>query len=244
MSYRAGLTWQVSKNYALFSSYGKSIKTPTFTERFGYFPDSFIGNPDLTPEESEEWEVGVKANWNSVSAQVSGYSAQLEDEINGFVFDTTQGVYTAANTDGESSRDGVDVEVTWLHDLAKVSASYSYLDAEQNDDGIANTELRRARHQGALSVLSDLGTEKFSLYAKLAYTGTHYDTYFPPYPANAETLGLSAYTLASVNLGYNISEKWALSLKVNNLFDTDYEDIVGYAGQERRALLSVSYSHQ
>ena len=92
--------------------------------------------------------------------------------------------------------------------------------------------------------MSDLGTEKFSLYAKLAYTGTHYDTYFPPYPANAETLGLSAYTLASVNLGYNISEKWALSLKVNNLFDTDYEDIVGYAGQERRALLSVSYSHQ
>ena len=244
VSYRAGLTWQVSKTYALFSSYGKAIKTPTFTERFGYFPDSFIGNPDLTPEESEEWEVGVKADWNSVTAQMSAYSAQLEDEINGFVYDATQGVYTAANVDGESSRDGADVEVTWLSDLAKVSASYSYLDADQTSFGIASTELRRARHQGALSVLSDLGTEKFSLYAKLAYTGTHYDTYFPPYPANAETLGLSAYTLASVNLGYQVSEKWALSLKVNNLFDTDYEDIVGYAGQERRALLSVSYNHQ
>ena len=32
------------------------------------------------------------------------------------------------------------------------------------------------------------------------------------------------------------------SLKVDNVFDTDYEDIVGYAGQERRALLLVNYS--
>ena len=29
---------------------------------------------------------------------------------------------------------------------------------------------------------------------------------------------------------------------IANVFDTDYEDIVGYAGQERRALLSVNYS--
>jgi vitamin B12 transporter len=55
-------------------------------------------------------------------------------------------------------------------------------------------------------------------------------------------LALSAYTLATVNLGYQIDKQWQVSLKVDNVFDTDYEDIVGYAGQERRALLLVNYS--
>ena len=27
---------------------------------------------------------------------------------------------------------------------------------------------------------------------------------------------------------------------IDNVFDTDYEDIVGYAGQERRALLQLT----
>ena len=29
---------------------GTGIQTPTFTERFGLFPDQFVGNPDLMPE--------------------------------------------------------------------------------------------------------------------------------------------------------------------------------------------------
>lgn len=242
-SYRAGLTWQVTPTYALFSSVGKAIKTPTFTERFGYFPSTFIGNPELTPEESEEWELGVKANWQSLSAQISAYSATLEDEINGSVYVPEQGLFTANNVDGESTRDGVDIEVNWHTSLAKLTATYSYLDAEQENDGVTSAELRRARHQGALSAYSDLGTDNFSLYAKVAYIGTHYDTYYPPYPASAETLALDAYTLVSLNLGYQLSDSWALSLKVNNLFDKEYEDIVGYAGQERRAVLSVSFHH-
>ena len=242
-SYRAGLTWQVNATYALYSSFGKSIKAPTFTERFGYFPSSFIGNPDLMPEESEEWELGIKANWQSISAQISAYSADLEEEINGSVYVPEQGLFTADNVDGESTRDGVDVEINWRTSLARITATYSYLDAEQNNSGITSTELRRARHQGSLSAYSDLGTDNFSVYAKVAYVGTHYDTFYPANSYVSETLALDAYTLASVNLGYQLSDSWQVSLKVNNLFDEDYEDIVGYAGQERRAVLSVSYSH-
>ncbi len=242
LSYRGGLTWQVNDYYAVFTSVGKAVKTPTFTERFGYYPASFVGNKDLEPETSEELEVGVKANWKSVSGQVSVYTTNLENEINGYVYVPELGAATAANIDGKSSRDGVDLDVNWASPFGKVTAAYSYLDAEQLSGDAATTELRRARHQGSISFASDLGTERFSLYTKLAYTGTHFDTFYPPFPSSAETLALSAYTLATVNLGYQITDKWQVSLKVNNAFDTDYEDIVGYAGQERRALLSVNYN--
>ena len=242
VSYRGGLTWQLNDYYAVFTSYGKAVKTPTFTERFGYFPASFIGNPNLEPETSEEWEIGVKANWKSLSAQISAYTTDLEDEINGFVFVSDLGAYSADNIDGESSREGIDLELNWDSGYGDFTAAYSYLDAEQTDNGITTTELRRARHQGSLTYNTDFGTEKFSFYTKLAYTGSHYDTFFPPFPEPSQTLALSAYTLATVNLGYQIDKQWQVSLKVDNVFDTDYEDIVGYAGQERRALLSVNYS--
>ena len=241
-SYRAGLTWQLDRHIALFTSYGKAVKTPTFTERFGFIPASFIGNPDLIPEKSEEVEVGVKGRWQTVTAQVSVYSTQLQDEINGFVFDAQSGAFTAGNVDGESQRDGVDAEFSWRGDFADITGSYSYLDAQQTSNAQSAIELRRARHQGAITVTSDFGLEKFSFYTKLAYTGTRFDTFFPPFPAPSETLALSAYTLTSVNVSYQLSNQWRMSLKVNNLFDKEYEDIIGYVGQERRALLSVSYT--
>lgn len=241
-SYRTGLNWQLTDIYAVFGSIGKAVKTPTFTERFGYYPATFIGNPDLEPETSEEWEVGIKANWRQFNGQVSVYGADLESEINGFVFVPELGNFSAANVDGESARDGVDVSLEWLGDFGKLSANYSYLDASQTDAGTTTIELRRARHQGSLVYTTNLGTERFSLYAKLAYTGTRYDTFYPPYPASAQTLALSAYTLGTVNVSYQVDEQWRVSLKVNNVFDTDYEDIVGYAGQERRAMLSVDFT--
>jgi vitamin B12 transporter len=241
-SYRAGLTWQVHKNYALFTSFGRAVKTPTFTERFGFFPASFIGNENLEPETSEEFELGVKANWQTFSGQISIYSAQLEDEINGFVFVPDLGTFSADNVDGESERDGVDLELNWQTSYGNFAASYSYLDAQQTNADITTRELRRAQHQGALVFTSNLGTDKFTLYTKLAYTGTRFDTFFPPFPQPAQTLALSAYTLATINLSYQIDEKWQAALKVNNAFDTDYEDIVGFAGQERRALFTVHYT--
>lgn len=242
VSYRGGLSWQLNNHYTLFTSYGSAVKTPTFTERFGFFPASFIGNPNLEPETSEEWEVGVKANWKTITGQVSVYTADLEDEINGFVFVPEAGAFSADNIDGDSTREGVDLEINWNSGYGHITAAYSYLDAEQTDNGITTRELRRAQHQGSLTYNTDFGTDKFSFYTKFAYTGTHYDTFFPPFPEPSQTLALSAYTLATVNLSYQIDDKWQVSLKVDNVFDTDYEDIVGYAGQERRALLSVNFS--
>ena len=81
------------------------------------------------------------------------------------------GAYSADNIDGERSREGIDLELNWDCGYGDFTAAYSYLDAEQTANGITTTELRRARHQGSLTYNTDFGTEKFSFYTKLAYTG-------------------------------------------------------------------------
>ncbi|MGD9021053.1 MAG: TonB-dependent receptor, partial [Lysobacterales bacterium] len=57
-------TWQLAASYQLSNqtrlrgSVGTGSKVPTFTERYGYYADYFIGNPDLKPESSKGWELG------------------------------------------------------------------------------------------------------------------------------------------------------------------------------------------
>ena len=67
----------------LFANAGTGTKNPTFTERFGYSPDTFIGNPDLKPEQSVEFEAGFATERFSLTF----FDNRLTDEINGFVFD-------------------------------------------------------------------------------------------------------------------------------------------------------------
>ena len=62
----------------------QAIKNPTFTERFGYYTN-FIGNPDLQPEYSKNFELGFDfdlQNYNS-SFSATLFKSRLVDEING-----------------------------------------------------------------------------------------------------------------------------------------------------------------
>ena len=237
-SYRAGVNWAVNDAYSVFTSVSQAVKTPSFTERFGYYPQTFVGNPDLKPETSQQWEAGARAVFTSaLQGQLSFFSTQLEDEINGYVYNPETFITTAENRQTDSEREGVEAEFTYQHNDLTVRSSYSYIDTQQAGDD----ELRRANHQAAVSVLAPLPINGVSFYAKVAYTGTRKDIFYPPYPATAQTVNLSAYTIVDVNLTYPISDSWSATLRVDNLLDETYQDIVGFSAQERRAVLSVNW---
>ena len=74
---------------------GKSIKNPTFTERFGFYTN-FIGNPLLKPEESVGFEIGMDyvLENEQIDMSLTLFNADLENEINGFVYDPVTYAYT------------------------------------------------------------------------------------------------------------------------------------------------------
>lgn len=238
VSYRAGVNWPVTDRYAVFASVSQAVKTPSFTERFGYYPQTFTGNPDLQPETSQQWEAGARATFTSaLQGQLSIFSTQLEDEINGYVYDPDTFITTAQNKDTESERDGVEAELTYQQNDVTVRTGYSYVNSEEN--GI--NELRRANHQASVSVLAPLPVDNLSFYAKAAYTGSREDIYYPPYPQLAQRVALPAYTLVDLSLNYQANSQWSAALRVDNLLDEEYQDIVGFSARERRAVLSVTW---
>ncbi len=233
-TYRATTAWTTeSTRTRLHASYGTGQKAPTFVERFGFFPDQFVGNPDLEPETSTGWEAGIEQPLfdGRVSLGATYFHEDLDNEINGFAFDPDTFLFTAENLDGESKRRGV--EVTALARITgglRLSGSYTYLDATEPDalTGDDKGEVRRPRHVAALNGDWRFLDNRANLNLNLTYVGDRTDVFFEPVAFNKEIVNLDSYYLATVAVSYQLTEQVKLFARVENLLEQRYEDVYGY----------------
>jgi vitamin B12 transporter len=238
--YRIGANWRQSAALTWFASVGQASKNPTFTERFGFYAGTFIGNPELQPEIATTVELGLRFTSSGFNTQFNIFSAQLEDEINGFVFDNASGGFTADNIDGRSDRDGAEFEVSWnLSDLA-INATYSYLDATQGSGEAQSVELRRARHNASFNTSYDW-SDWISSYVSASYVGSKFDQFFPPWPQASQIIAMRPYWLINANVNIAVSKQFSVNAKIDNVLNHTYQDIVGYRGLERKASVSFAY---
>lgn len=218
----------------LHAGLGTGQKAPTFIERFGFFPNQFIGNPDLKPEKSRGWEAGIEQPlWSSrVSLGATYFREELENEINGFAFDPNTFLFTAENLDGDSKRRGVEVSaLARVTETLRLTGSYTYTDATEPDPftGADTREIRRSRHSASLNGDWRFLASKADLNVNLTYVGDQNDTFFevtPPF--GTQTINLDSYYLASVAASYRLTEQASVYARVENLLDEDYENVYGY----------------
>ena len=213
-----------------FCNVGTGVKNPTFSERYGYTPNTFLGNPNLQPEESLEYEIGYATRRVTVAA----FTGTLENEIAGFVFDANRGSFTARNLERKSRRQGVEIGYRDTLGPMRVAASYTWLDA--TEDG--RREIRRPRHQGRLDLAGALAPRlDFNLGAALV--GEQLDDDFASFPAARRIL--DGYTLVHAGLTWSASPRLRLWIQAENVFDEDYEDILGYRSPGARAMVGVVF---
>lgn len=232
-TWRVGATQAVLDTLRLRGSYGTGSKTPTFTERFGFFPGTFIGNPDLVPEESRGWELG--ADWDLLGDRLTlggvYFDTTLENEIDGFVFDLALGAFTAANRDRDSERKGVELTLGGRPlDGVTISASYTYTDStEDGADGRALRELRRPKNMASFNADWRFAEDRGNLNVNVNYTGEQLDVFFDPATFVSENVTLDPYTVVDLAGSWRLTDALELVGRVTNLFDEDYEEVLGYA---------------
>jgi vitamin B12 transporter len=237
-TWRMTALWHATDHVDLFASTGKSVKNPTFTDRFGFY-DTFIGNPGLKPEQSRAHEVGLR--WRVPSANLhiatSYYRSTLRDEINGFAFDPATGSFSAENLPDESDRSGAELEFGWQpFAQLSVDGSYTWLDATEN--GL--DEIRRAGNIGTLRL--NYSFDRANINIGLNYNGSQWDNFFPPFPPFQERVHLSGYTLANVAGQYKLTEDITLTARIENLLDESYEEVFGFRGTDFAAYAGIRFS--
>lgn len=239
---RVSLAWQLSTSTRLRANVGTGQKAPTFTERFGFFPGQFVGNPNLKPESSTSYDIGIDHQFanEKVSLGLTLFHQDLEDEINGFVFDPVTFLSTAENRTDDSDRQGVEIDARFtLSENLELSGNYTYTDSSETNAGMTTHELRRPRHAGHISASYRVPQGRTSLHLAADYGGTRSDIFFPPFPDPSQIVTLSNFWLVDFTASYDVSESLDLFVRMNNLLDEDYEQVYGFATPGRATFVGV-----
>ena len=239
-TYRAEAIYQLTEAIRLRSAVGTAVKNPTFTERFGFYTN-FIGNPNLIPEESTSWELGADQliMGGALTLSLTIFEAELENEIDGFVYDPATFAYTSNNINGTSERKGAELSAVGnISESMSLSAAYTYTDSTGDD---AVREVRRPRHIASLN-LGWQAAHNLHLNTNIQFTGEQTDVYFPPFPEPSQVVALSNHTLVNINLNYSATEKFEMYLKLENALNENYEEVFGYQTLGFGATLGLRYS--
>ena len=235
-SLRASLSTELGGGFALAGSYAEGIAQPTFFDLYGFFPNNFVGNPDLKPESSRGFEGSARFRGSNVAASLTAYRQRLHDEIVD-VFDPETFLSSTENREGTSRRWGIEAELAWQPlDALRLSANYAFLKSTQPDNSTDRQleELRRPRHSG--SIAADGSAGRWSYGASLAYVGSHLDR---QEVAPFGIVRLDSYWLASARVAYGVSDGIELFARVSNLFDAKYEDSANYRTEGRGGFLGI-----
>jgi vitamin B12 transporter len=209
----------------LHGSFGKAVKNPTLTELFGFTGD-FRGNPNLEPEQSKGWDLGVEqAFWNGrLTADVTYFSNRVEDIILG-------SGRSVENLNGESELDGIEVTLTARPlDNLDIVGAYTYTDAEDPD---GNELVRRADHMASLTVNYRFLENRANINLGVRFNGDRVDDAFDPVTFARTPVDLDSFTLVDINGAYQINDHLELFGRIENLFAENYEEVLGYGGIER-----------
>ena len=227
--------YRLDESTRLRAASGTAIKNPTFTELYGIF-SGFLSNPDLISEQSRSWELGVDKDLldDRLEIKATYFNAKLKNEIGSkseCIENCTNDVWVTqpVNISGISRQKGLELTSSWLVSESFVlNASYTYTDSTQN--GV--DEIRRANNLGSLNLLWR-AQDNLRVNVNAQHNGTQTDI---------GGVILDAFTLVNVNANFNATDKLDLYLRLDNLFDEDYQEVFGYQTLGFGASFGLRYS--
>ena len=225
----AALGRDLPLGWRLTGSYGTAFKAPTFNDL--YWPGS--ESPDLIPEESSSTEIGIIYSRQSTRVSFHAYRTKIENLI--AWAPTSGGPWKPGNVD-KAKISGLEIEFQTTINTVNLNGSFT-LQEPLNDSGInRNRQLRRRAKQLAfLDISQNFNPWKLGL--SLHYRGKSYDD-------AANTNLVNGFGRVDTRLARLFQQDWNLELKINNLFDKDYETVRGYHQDGRNFLITLRYSPQ
>ncbi len=224
-TWRAAVSYWLAPGTQIRGSYGTGVSDPTFFDRFGFFPDQFQGNPDLTPEKARGWDIGVRQDFfdDRLAVDIAWFSSDLRDEIIS-VFDMDTFLSSVANQVGKSKRKGLELTARYSPSQALFfDFSYTWLDAKDPDGA---REVRRARHQVNASATGRFLDDRGRVTLAINYNGKQDDLDFSTFPPS--TVRLEAYTLVTLSASWQLMDGLELFGRVENLLDETYQSVLGF----------------
>ncbi len=232
-TWQSSLGWEFIEGYRLVGSYATAYKAPNIGQLYAYSVSSWgtiVGNPNLKPEESQQWEIGLEGLTGPLSWQLSAYRNQIDNLIDSRkgINQTPSSYYNIKKATIKGIEWTGDLD-TWIfhHQL-----TYQYIDPKDNETN--KVLLRRAKQQVKYQL--DWNIEKVNMGLTYQYIGSRYDTDYP------RTIKQGGFSLWDATAAYPVTDHLTIRGRIANLLDKDYETAYGYRTPGREFFLTGSYN--
>jgi vitamin B12 transporter len=208
----------------LKASVGSGFKAPTLSELFQSYPAFFfIANPNLRPETSTGYDVGVEQALvgETLRAGVTYYYNRVRNLI--VAAPSPDGINITYANVGRAHTDGVESFVAY-HPVKAITLRADYTYTQATDDGTGQELLRRPKHKASLNAAWQ-ATSAFSLNATVLTVSSWIDG---NRDFSIPRLTAPGYTVVNLAASFAIDSHLTVFGRVDNLFDRHFQNPVGF----------------
>ena len=226
-------TFELSGSYFItdvlkgFASYSTAFKAPLLPQLFG----AFGANPELLPEESEYWTVGL--NYGSTNSPFSFGASYFDRDVDQritFGLNPDTGAFGFNNLENQQDS-GLEFSAGLSNDDWNISLAYIYLTGMTTDtDGNSTSEdlLRRPQSQFDFTITYS-GIDRLQLGVDFNLTGDREDLLFDFTTFEVNPVTLESYNTVNIRAQYQLNDAFELYGSVQNVFDNEFEEIAGFS---------------
>lgn len=207
------------------ASLGTAFKAPTFNEL--YFP--FFGNPDLDPEQSKSFELGVRQSRTNSHWSAALFATKIDDLI---AYDPD---ISLPNNVSEARIVGLETAARRQMGDWQLAGNLTLQKPENRDGGAnhGNQLVRRAEQSLRIDADRTLGELRYGLTFRAV--GERFDNL-------SNTRKLAGYGTVDLRISYDVTRDWQVHASATNVLDKEYETASGYNTGGDQYFLGVRYS--
>lgn len=155
--------YNVTKKFKVFANYGRAFRVPTYTELY-YSDPVTLGNSELIPEESDNYELGLNYNYGIVDFNTSYFIKDGKNLID-YVLDNSDDLWKARNFT-EINTNGFEIGLSFNLGnetnkiIQHVEFDYTYLNSNKADlDLNSRYVLEHLKHDLSIKIFHALPFE-------------------------------------------------------------------------------------
>lgn len=245
VTYRGGVAWHAGGT-KVRAAIGTAFKEPGFLDNDG--TGYVTGNPDLKPERSRSWDVGLEQQVGRVALSATWFDQRFRDLIQ-YTFapptPTAPNYYNVAAANAYGLE--LEARASALPSL-EVTARYTYTHTASADSGFDGATfaqgrrlIRRPTNAASLDLAYGFGA-RGSASVAAQYVGDRDDEDFSSFPTTRVTL--PSYVRVDLAGEWALLERpghrLAATLKVENLFDRHYEQVLRFPARRRALFVGLT----
>lgn len=217
----AYIIWQTGTK--IKATFGSGFKAPSLFNLY----DPAFGNPDLNPEKSLGFDAGIEQFFGNelMSLGITYFQNNYKDL---FGYDNN---FKTINVK-KAKTNGVETYLTVkLVDELEIKMNYTFTIAKDESESLADKErklIRRPEHKVGGYISYNISSRTNANF-EIIYVGKRNDLIFDNVTFSSSRTQLDPYVLLNFAAHYTLSNFLRLHLRLENILDSDYEEVFGYA---------------